>query len=477
MTQPSPKHDPKVAHRSAIEILTRFQIVFKIAKIYEANNFIFLRQVKILFNMIQVSLKREGEAFFKLRQGTLFFNRIRLKFGFSNYHVFKFVITELRDKEIGGITFEPGLGEEDLTQFMVLLAKHEKKIDAPFEHFLRELQEGRIQHISLETISPYEIPSEERNAAKVYFLGIVHLKEHFEKGKQEKIKINTTRRLMQSLFNHIVENESFIYGLTNLKNYDEYTLNHSVNVCTLSLALGRHLGLDRNELMDLGISAFFHDVGKLETPLEILNKPAKLTDGEREIMEKHVHLGAEKLVQNKEFQNLPLRALHVALEHHVRADLSGYPKGFKRKYVNLFSRIVKIVDYFDAITTPRVYRKKAFTRQEALAHMAEKSGTEFDAVIFKVFSNMMGAFPVGTLVVLDTHELGIVFEVNPEASFALRPKVKLITDTGGNKIDGETVNLTEVDRRTGRYIRRIIKPLDPEKYDIKISDYFLARAQ
>ncbi len=477
MTPAPARHDPKAAHRSAIEILTRFQIVYKIAKIYEANNLIFLRQIKILYNMVQVALAGEGEAFFKIRQGTIFFNRVRLKFGFSNYHVFKFVITELRDKEIGAIIFEPGLTEEDLTRFMILMAKNEKKPEAPYEHFFREFQEGRVRRIALEKISPYEIPSQERTAAKVYFLGIIHLKEHFEKGKQEKIKINTTRRLMQSLFNHIVENESFIYGLTNLKNYDEYTLNHSMNVCTLSIALGRRLGLDRNELVDLGMSAFFHDVGKLETPLEILNKPAKLTDEEREIMEKHVHQGAEKLVQSKEFQNLPLRALHVALEHHVRADLSGYPKAFKRKNLNLFSRIVKIVDYFDAITTPRVYRKKAFTRQEALALMAGKSGTEFDALIFKVFSNMMGAYPVGTLVVLNTGELGIVFEVNPEASFALRPKVKLITDASGNKIDGEIVDLTETSPDGSRYLRTILKSLDPEKYDIKIPDYFLARAQ
>ena len=212
-------------------------------------------------------------------------------------------------------------------------------------------------------------------------------------------------------------------------------------------------------------------------PLEILNKPSKLSEEEREVIERHPHLGAEKLIQSKEFQNLPLRAIHVALEHHVKADLTGYPKGFRRKNINLFSRIVKIIDYFDAITTPRVYRKKAFSRQEALSHMAEKSGTEFDPVIFKVFSNMMGAYPVGTLVAMNTGEIGIVFEANAEASFALRPMVKLITDRSGNKIDGEIVDLTEVDPRNGRYLRTILRALDPEEYNIKISDYFLAQAQ
>ncbi len=471
------KFDPKVAHRSAIEILTRFQIVLKIAKIYESNNLIFLRQIKILYNMIQVALKREAEVFFNLRQGTLFFNRVRLKFGFSNYHLFKFIVGEFRENEIGTVAFAPDLSEDELKQFMYLLAKVEKVSEAPFEDLLRVLVENKIVHISLEKISPFEIPSKERDTAKVYLLGMLHLKEHFEQDRQGKIKINTTRRLMQALYNHIVDNESFVYGLTNLKNYDEYTLNHSMNVCTLSIALGRHLGLDRNELIDLGTSAFFHDFGKLETPLEVLNKPSQLTPEEREIIEKHPHQGAGKLIQSKEFQSLPLRALHVALEHHLKADATGYPKAYKRKNINLFSRIVKIIDYFDAITTPRVYRKKAFSRQEALAHMVERAGTEFDPVIFKVFSNMMGAFPIGTLVALTTGEIGIVFEINPEASFALRPSVKLITDRDGNKVDGQIADLTEVDPRTGRYLRAILKALDPEEYNIKISDYFLAQAQ
>jgi len=469
----------KALHHLVVEMVIRLNVVLKSAKIYEPNNLLFQRQVSFLLNLINKALSESGQAVFASRQSTLFFNNIRLKYGFANYHFFKFILEELKKKEIGGIRFEPGLSEADLKLFATLLAKTEEKPAQPFETLAAELKTRGISHIALEKILPSELaPSREKYAAKIFFLGITHLEEAFEsENRQEKIKLSTTRRLMQSIFNHIVDNESFVQGLTNIKNFHEYTLNHSMNVCVLAIALGRQLGLDRNELVDLGISAFFHDFGKLDTPREILEKPSKLDDREREIIEKHPYQGAGKLVQFKEFKNLPLHAIHVALEHHVKEDRSGYPRSFKKQSVNLFSKIVKIVDFFDAITTKRVYRTKVFTREEALSLMLEQSGKEFHPLLLREFVKMMGVYPVGTLVALNTGELGLVVENNPEPSLLLRPKVKLITDSQGNKVDGDIIDLSQADPATNRYPRTIVKTLDPEKYNIRAADYLLALAE
>ena len=469
----------KALPKIAAELLTRFHILYKIAKIYEPNNTMFLEQSKTLFDQVQSILKDKKEATFDIRQSAIYFNGMRLKFGFSNYHIFKFILNEFKKKEIGTFGFAPGLTEEELKQWMFLLVKKEGKKGLSFEALQEQMATSEISHIFVKKIAPFEISSsQEKNAAKIYFLSIFHLKESFEKGKEaEKIRLNTTRRLMQSIFNHIVENESFVCGLTNIKNYDEYTLNHSVNVCMLSIALGRRLGLDRSELVELGMSAFFHDLGKIETPKEILDKPSKLSEEEREIIEKHPYQGAEKLVQLQELKTLPLGAIHVALEHHVKEDLTGYPRAFKKKSINLYSKIVKIADFFDAITTKRVYRKKVFTREEALSLMLEQSGTEFHPLLLKVFVNMLGAYPIGTLVALNTGELGIIFDTNPETAFMLRPKVKIITDARGNKIDGEIVDLAEKDPQTNKYKRTIVKTLNPDTYNIQVSDYFLAQAE
>lgn len=468
----------KAQQKTGLELLTRFHIVDKIAKIYDTKNDAFQVQGRLLFETLTAVLEHGGEASLRVRHGVLLLNGVRLKFGVGTYGMFKSVIEEFRTRNVEAVTFLRGLTLDELYAFMSVFAKREKKEDDAFAHLQTDLEAAGVEHLELEKISAEEVPEGlHQSSARLFFLSIVHLRESFARDQRnEPLKISTTRRLMQSIYNHIVEDEGFVYGLTNIKNHDEYTLNHSVNVCLLATALGRRLGLSRAELVDLGMAAFFHDLGKTATPLEILNKPGRLTDAERDIMEQHPFHGAEKLALLKEFRRLPLRAIHVAMEHHIKEDLSGYPRYFKKDDVNLFSKIVKVVDVFDAITTRRVYRTKDFTRAEALSLMLEQSGTEFNAVILKAFVNMMGIFPIGTLVALTTGELGIVQDINPDPKLVLRPSVKLITDPEGNKLDGAIVDLADRDETTSRFRRTIATSLDPAKYGIEVSDYFLAQA-
>ena len=130
---------------------------------------------------------------------------------------------------------------------------------------------------------------------------------------------------------------------------------------------------------------------------------------------------------------------------------------------------------FDAITTKRPYRKKVFTRVEALNFMVEKFTEEFDPVLFKIFIRMIGECPVGTLVLLDTGEIGIVNKTNPAPAFRFRPLIKLITDKAGNRIDGDIVDLSRIEPGTDNFIRSLVKILDPSDYDISISDYFVSQ--
>jgi HD-GYP domain-containing protein (c-di-GMP phosphodiesterase class II) len=360
---------------------------------------------------------------------------------------------------------------------MVLLARQDARSGSgdPFERLEESTRIKGFPHIALERATDADRPGEkELRAARTYFLGIAHVKEIFEK-QRDVFKFNVTKRWIQSIFNHISNDESFVYGLTNIKNHDEYTLNHSVNVAVLSVALGRRLGLSRRELAELGVSAFLHDLGKLDIPKEILEKPSGLDSQEWAVMERHSHLGAERIIQIKAERGIPNRAVQVAFEHHLKADLSGYPKFHRKRQLNFYSKIVKITDYFDAMTTTRVYRPRAYTREEALDIMLHLSGEEFDTLILKAFANMIGSHPVGSLVALDTGEIGIVFGLNDQAAFAQRPRVKLIADAGGKKFDGPEVELTETVPDGAVFKRTIVKTLDPEKYGLKIADYFLAR--
>jgi len=475
---PSGDADVKAFQKAAVELLIRFHVLEKIAKIHDPKNDAFQEQGRLLFDSLDRLLAAEEEdACLRIRHSSLLLNGVRLKFSLGTYPIFKSVMEEMRLRELDAVAFKHGLTKDELYRFMPIFARRDKKEGSMYARLQAELDAADISHVALEKASETKTPSNlNRNTARIFFLSIVHLKESFKRNQEgQGIKVHTTRRLMQSIYNHIVDNESFVFGMTNLKNYDEYTLNHSVNVCLLATALGRRLGLNRGELIDLGIAAFFHDLGKLETPLEILNKPDKLDADEREIMEQHPFKGAEKLVLLKESRGLPLRAIHVAMEHHIKEDLTGYPRYYDKADVNLFSKIVKIVDFFDAITTKRVYRPNVFTRSEALSLMMEQAAAEFNPVILKAFVNLMGVFPIGSLVALTTGEIGIVSDLNPEPKLVLRPTVKLITDTAGNKIDGDTVDLAERDPATGRYARTISKALNPAEYGVEVADYFLAQ--
>ena len=473
------KEREKRIGKKAVDILQGMYMAHKNIKIYDLNNLLVLSQISSVCDEIQDLLKSEGEVNFTMRLSTLYLNGVKVLFSFSNYYLFKFLSFYLSNKEIGLLRFQENLDKDELKQFLFLLGKKDPETKKPFETFFEAIQDNQVKNIQIEKSQTLEeSQTDEKIAKKVFFLGITHLKEMFDSFKQkEAVPLSTTRRLMQSLFNNIVQNESFTYGLTTIKNFDEYTLNHSINVCILSLSLGRKLGLDRNELTELGISAFFHDFGKTDIPKEILVKPGKLDKKEREIIEKHPHLGAERLIRLQETSRLPVRAINVAMEHHVKEDLTGYPRYQKKRHINLYSKIVKICDVYDALTTKRPYRDNTFTRDETLSMMKENVGTEFNPIIFKVFSNMMGQYPVGTLVLLNSGEIGLVTEVHPDLTQLLQPKVKIIADKNGNKTDGNIIDLAERDPDSDKPMWTIVKSLDPEKYNIRVSDYFLVMAQ
>jgi HD-GYP domain-containing protein (c-di-GMP phosphodiesterase class II) len=368
-----------------------------------------------------------------------------------------------------------GLAEGELERLIVLLSRADPREKNPFLALVRGAREAAVTHVRMEPQTEKDSADEAKQAARMYFLGIAHVREIFS-GTGAIVNFNVTKRWIQSIFNHLSDDEAFVNGLTNIKNFDEYTFNHSVNVSVLSLAIGRRLNLSPHELSELGLAAFLHDLGKVEIPSEILNKPGRLDAEEKAIMEGHSRLGAQRLLQLKIERGLPNLAIQVALEHHLKPDLGGYPKYQKKRRIALYSKIVKIADVFDALTTKRVYRPKAFTREETLAMMMAKSGDEFDPILLKVFANMIGVYPIGSLVVLSTGEIGVVCEANPQPVFTKRPKVKLITDRAGNMHDGDVVDLTEIDPETRAFARSIVKTLDPEKYGLDVSRFFLARA-
>jgi putative nucleotidyltransferase with HDIG domain len=228
--------------------------------------------------------------------------------------------------------------------------------------------------------------------------------------------------VVDGFIDSVFRNESAASALCKLRNYDEYTYTHSINVAVLSIILGKHIGLDRDKLRLLGMAGMFHDVGKAVIPESILNKPGKLSDREMDVMRTHPREGFDILSKQPDMPPLVARA---ALEHHERFDGNGYPQKLKGEGISLISRIVGVVDVYDALTSKRVY-KAPLPPGKVLGMMYQWRLSDFHPNIVEHFIKSLGIYPVGSFVRLSDGEFAIVMDHNPNAP--LRPTVKIVYD-------------------------------------------------
>jgi HD-GYP domain-containing protein (c-di-GMP phosphodiesterase class II) len=225
-------------------------------------------------------------------------------------------------------------------------------------------------------------------------------------------------------------------------------------------------------MTELGVTAMLHDIGKSKIPKEVLNKPGKLDDAEWNQMKKHPLAGVEIVLNLKQLGEINPKMVLGIFDHHLKNDLTGYPKVFRKKDPCLYGRIIQIADVYDAMTTPRVYRKSSYTPEQALAIMLKDRGVCFDPILLKIFIGLVGLHPIGSLVMLDTKEMGIIYKANPDAKFMDRPLVILVSRDQKGDVKKEFADLMDVDAQ-GRFKRSVVKTLDPNKYHIDIAKYFI----
>lgn len=278
---------------------------------------------------------------------------------------------------------------------------------------------------------------------------------------------------MQDAVNCIMQDESSLLGLANIKNYDEYTFNHSVNVAIYAIALGQRIGIPKMILSHLGMAGLFHDIGKIKIPRAILNKKEKLSAEEWTVIRFHPVVGAEMIIQMKEWGELSTRLIGATFEHHLKYDLSGYPKLSRKRNLTLFGKVVALADFYDALVRPRVYRKFPYVSEKILGLMLERAGKDFDPALVKVFINMIGIFPLGTLVLLNTNEMGIVMQTQEDPDLIDRPRVCLLYYSDGEYRKGKIVDLGEMDDEGRTFKRSIVKTLDPNEYNLNVAEFLI----
>jgi putative nucleotidyltransferase with HDIG domain len=248
--------------------------------------------------------------------------------------------------------------------------------------------------------------------------------------------------------------ESVLVGLTSIKDYDEYTFAHSVNVCVLSMAIADRLGLPKAETAEIGVAGLLHDIGKMHVPLSILNKSEHLSAEEWDTMKRHPMLGVIELSRVRSLRMIT-SPLFVALQHHVQFAGAGYPQKPGAWNLHRHSRIVSVADVFDAMTTARNYRTMPLAPGKALRFIHDMSGTIFDPVVVKAFIRAMGIYPVGSGVELNTGDVAVVVRQNRELHHIHRPYVRLVNGSGG-----EPMNLAERENEHAPYRYSIVRAAD-----------------
>jgi HD-GYP domain-containing protein (c-di-GMP phosphodiesterase class II) len=280
------------------------------------------------------------------------------------------------------------------------------------------------------------------------------------------INLNTAKQAVSELVEQVMQNPDALVWLCQLKEKDTYTAIHSVNVCILSLTFGRELKLTEAELNTLGLGGLLFDIGKSRITDEILKKTDSLSENEYLLMKAHSYLGFAMLAENK---NIPEEVLDIVLNHHERLNGLGYPNSRKGNEISRFTRIVSIVDAFDAMTSDRCYHD-AFQPQHALNELYNMAPDELDQDLIEAFIKCIGIYPVGSIVELNTGHTGVVVKLNEEHK--LRPVVGLVLNRKHQPYDViKFLNLSSTiwQKSSGNKVT-ITKILEPHAYNIDVRE-------
>jgi HD-GYP domain-containing protein (c-di-GMP phosphodiesterase class II) len=450
--------------------LQRLNSVIKHSQFYPESHPILVESINSFRDYLKIIFEEFGRMQINFYEGEIFlFGRFVPRLSKS----FEKIVEFFEKRNMLEITILPGVTDSEIYEFSKAVSDKPENIESSggIQTILANLD---ITHIIITSAKPTKSSSSEDDfdsdfvgiseETYMYAVSIVkNIANSVLSGMP--VQVQEAKKLVDNLVEKVLENPDALIRLSVLKNYDEDTFYHSVNVMLLSITLAASLGFERPVLAALGLSALLHDIGKVKIPPEILKKPTSLTKEEWKTMQMHVIWGAESLLSSKGLNKI---AVVVALEHHLGYDKSGYPRLYLVSRPHIFSRVVNVVDVYDALTSQRAYRKPTLP-DNALRLIHVQAGKKLDPLIAKAFIRMMGIYPVGSVVKLNTGEYAVV--VKPGKDDITRPKVIVVLDENLNSYEQPIkVDLLH-EARKGSNRHTILEAVDPSKVGIDPKSY------
>jgi HD-GYP domain-containing protein (c-di-GMP phosphodiesterase class II) len=419
----------------------------------------------------------EGELELRVHGEFIFVNGTRLRLDLSNYASFGRVLELFRAAGVGVLRVLHEAKPREWFSLVTLLATVGTGADPDAHELMRRLHAAGVDVFEASADVDAEEDVEVREASKAatrrtYAQSVALTKDVINSVRMGRVpSARKIKRAVQTIVDEVLTEEASLIGLTTLREYDEYTYTHSVNVCIFAVALGKRIGMSKLQLYELGVGALMHDIGKSRVPTDLLQKATALDEDDWRRITAHPWLGMLTLFQLKGQQELPYRAMIVAHEHHMRRDFTGYPSVVRPRLMSMTSKIVAVADAYDAATSRRSYQTNPFPPSAVLQEMRDNPRRGLDPVIVKAFITLLGIYPSGTLVVLDTFELAVVLAANPNPEMLSRPRVVIVSDGRGNLLQPPLETDLSATGADGQFTRTIIKTADPDRYGIRVSDY------
>jgi len=457
-------------------LVQAFFVLYKNARIVEPTNRAYIRQCRAFFEQIQQTCHDDDAVSIKVVDGRFFVNELFVAFKDSGDAATS-TLNDWDQGDIGGVRFCSDVSEDDLRHFFsIMVATRSGATDpATIQQELDQLIPSTIELMAAREADDETDQVDRRRHLRAiartnFFRAISVVQEVMSNTEAERqINLAKTRRVVHSLIDHIERDENSLLELASIKDFDDYTYAHSINVSVYSLTIGVRIGLDRPTLSRLGFAALFHDIGKVKLQRDLIRKPDAFDENDWLQMQKHPLLGAKTILRNLKLDEYTARAARGAFEHHINADFTGYPSlRLEKRQPNLFSRIIAIADTFDALSSGRVYLKKSMTADVVMKKMQFQMRIKFDPFLLKIFSNVMGIYPAGTLVLLSTDELGVVLTNNE--LHRDRPFVKIVGDRNGLQKEAIWADLTQPEHQH----RSIVGMIEPERYGLNAREFILA---